>query len=157
MARPVYRVCRAIHSRLDGLGAKLVGGRWNSPGHAVVYMSQSVSLAVLENLVHMQRVDFPNGYVCISALIPDDISILNESQLRHLTANVPNKTAGDLWHRRQISAVLEVRSAVVPAEFNYLLNPGHPDFSRITVASCSPFHFDPRLFGATRETPHGSS
>jgi RES domain-containing protein len=57
----LYRVCRAKHARLDGLGAKSVGGRWNSPGRAVVYMAESISLAVLENLVHMARVDFPTG------------------------------------------------------------------------------------------------
>ena len=53
MPRRIYRVCRDIHARLDGEGAKLVGGRWNSPGRSVVYMAETVSLAVLENLVHM--------------------------------------------------------------------------------------------------------
>ena len=47
----LFRVCRAKHARLDGHGAKLASGRWNSPGRAVVYMVESVSLAVLENLV----------------------------------------------------------------------------------------------------------
>jgi RES domain-containing protein len=55
MARSVYRVCRARYARLDGEGARLVGGRWNSPGSAVVYMAERVALAVLENLVHMIR------------------------------------------------------------------------------------------------------
>ncbi|HUE02378.1 MAG TPA: RES family NAD+ phosphorylase [Bryobacteraceae bacterium] len=36
------------------------GGRWNSPGRAV-YMAESIALAVLENLVHMARQDFPRG------------------------------------------------------------------------------------------------
>ena len=31
MAHAIYRVCRARHVRLDGEGARLVGGRWNSP------------------------------------------------------------------------------------------------------------------------------
>ena len=63
----LYRVCRAKHARLDGYGAMLAGGRWNSPGRAVVYLAESVSLAVLENLVHMTREDFPRGYVVVSA------------------------------------------------------------------------------------------
>ena len=82
MARSVYRVCRARYARLDGEGARLVGGRWNSPGRAVVYMAESVALAVLENLVHMSRQDFPIGYVCVSAVIPDSISIATAQDLR---------------------------------------------------------------------------
>ena len=72
----VFRVCRAIHARLDGEGARLAGGRWNSPGVAVVYMAQSVSLAVLENLVHMAREDYPSGFVLVDAEIPDHVGVL---------------------------------------------------------------------------------
>jgi RES domain-containing protein len=59
MAVRVYRVCRARYARLDGEGAKLVGGRWNSPGRTVVYMAESMALAVLENLVRVTP-RFPN-------------------------------------------------------------------------------------------------
>jgi RES domain-containing protein len=55
MERRIFRVCRARHARLDGEGARRVGGRWNSAGRAVVYMAESIALAVLENLVHMKR------------------------------------------------------------------------------------------------------
>ena len=65
----VYRVCRARYARLDGDGARRVGGRWNSPGRTVVYMAESTALAVLENLVHMSRQDFPSGYVCVAAAL----------------------------------------------------------------------------------------
>jgi RES domain-containing protein len=61
MPLDVFRSARAIHARLDGSGAKRAGGRWNSRGHAVVYTAESVPLAVLENLVHMSRTDFPIG------------------------------------------------------------------------------------------------
>ena len=63
MATTIYRVCRRIYASLDGEGARRVGGRWNSPGRSVVYMAQSVALAVLENLVNMSRQDYPTGYV----------------------------------------------------------------------------------------------
>jgi RES domain-containing protein len=55
----VYRVCRARYARLDGAGALLVGGRWNSSGRAVVYMAESIALAVLENLVHNGQTRLP--------------------------------------------------------------------------------------------------
>ena len=49
--RRVFRVCRSIYARLDGEGARRLGGRWNSPERVVVYMADSISLAVLENLL----------------------------------------------------------------------------------------------------------
>jgi RES domain-containing protein len=82
MARSVYRVCRARYARLDGEGARLAGERRNSPGRAVVYMAESVALAVLENLVHMSRQDFPVGYVCAAAVIPDGMDIATGQDLR---------------------------------------------------------------------------
>jgi RES domain-containing protein len=36
-------------------------------------------------------------------------------------------------------------SVVIEHEWNYLLNPGHPDFSNITWDRPTPFSFDPRL------------
>jgi RES domain-containing protein len=149
MVRRVYRVCRAVHSRLDGLGAKLAGGRWNSPGHSVVYMAESVSLAVLENLVHMARQDFPVGYVLVTADIPERVEVLSEELLR-ADAGLQDETSqdlGDHWIERQLSAVLCVPSAVVSGEFNYLLNPAHPDFDFIDSGVHTDFRFDPRLFG----------
>jgi len=122
MVRRVYRVCRAVHSRLDGLGAKLAGGRWNSPGHSVVYKAERVSLAVLEISEEFPRAD---------ARLPD--------------AN--SQDLSDHWIERQLSAVLCVPSAVVSGEFNYLLNPAHPDFDFIDSEVHADFRFDPRLFG----------
>ena len=76
-----------------------MGGRWNSPGRPVVYMAQSVALAVLENLVHMSRQDYPIGYVVVAATVPDHVRILEH--VRHLDSRssdaVRERTAGDLW------------------------------------------------------------
>jgi len=143
----LYRVCRATHARLDGLGARLAGGRWNSPGRAVVYMAQSVALAVLENLVHMSRQDFPSGYVIVGAVIPDGLAIL-DLPVRSTAGlhDAQRRAFGDVWFDEKPSVVLRVPSAVVPGEWNYLLNPAHPDFGRIVTARPIAFQFDPRLF-----------
>jgi RES domain-containing protein len=146
MSQRVYRVCRAIHARLDGEGANQVGGRWNSPGHAVVYMAQSVSLAVLENLVHMSKTDFPVGYVSVSAVIPDELRILTEDEVRKDLPDAGPRVLGDHWLGSLVSAVLRVRSAIVPEEFNFLLNPRHPGFAQIIAEPAIPFVFDERLF-----------
>ena len=123
MSLRVYRICRQVHARMDGLGAKKVGGRWNSPGRAVVYMAEGISLAVLENLVHMSRRDFPVGYVCVSALIPEDLVISDEHVMRDQLPPMSDTEIGDIWLTTLHSPVLRVRSAVVPGEFNYLINP----------------------------------
>ena len=148
MARSVYRVCRARYARLDGEGARLAGGRWNSPGRAVVYMAGSVALAVLENLVHMSLQDFPVGYVCVAAVLPDSMNIATERELRLRDdlRVLRARDLGDWWIDSEEAAVLEAPSAVVADERIYLLNPAHPDFARIVVDPPALFHFDPRLF-----------
>ena len=122
------RVCRAIHARLDGLGAKLTGGRWNSPGRPAVYMVESIPLAVLENLVHMSRTDFPKGYVVAGATLPDTLSVPTAAQLRIAEGleDSPERPVCDYWLDHSISAIPQFPSAVVQGSNNYLLNPPVP-------------------------------
>ena len=141
----VFRVCRSIYSRLDGEGARRVGGRWNSPGRAVVYMADSISLAVLENLVHLNREDFPVGYVVIGAVIPNHVAVLSVNNFSPAHNPVKSQNLGDRWLVAQASAVLRVPSVIVPKEYNYLLNPKHPEFAQIVVELPAPFTFDKRL------------
>ena len=44
-----------------------------------------------------------------------------------------------------VETLVHLPSVVVPMEFNYVLNPKHPDFARVVVATPLPFPFDPRL------------
>lgn len=53
---------------------------------------------------------------------------------------------GDKWVHSASSAVLEVPSALIPHERNYLLNPSHPTFARVVVSDRMPFDVDPRVF-----------
>jgi RES domain-containing protein len=112
----------------------------------VVYMAESISLAVLENLVHMNKVDFPAGYVCVSAIIPNHVRVLTDQELRASFSVSGPRELGDRWIESLTTAVLEVRSVVVPLECNYLLNPEHPEFTEILVEPAVPFVFDERLF-----------
>jgi RES domain-containing protein len=111
-------------------------------------MAESIALSVLENLVHMTRQDFPVGYVCIEALIPAEIEIVSEQNLRFRIGRraLSSPLLGDWWIENKASAVLEVESVIVPNEHNYLLNPAHPDFGKIIVNPPALFHFDSRLF-----------
>jgi len=148
MPLDVFRVCRAIYARLDGSGAKRAGGRWNSPGYAVVYTAESVALAVLENLVNMSRADFPTGYVVTGVWIPEHVAILEEADLRRSAGlhGAGSQEVGDFWIESRLSAVLRVPSVVVGGASNYLLNPAHIDFRQLIVKRPTPFEFDPRLF-----------
>lgn len=109
-------------------------------------MADSVSLAVLENLVHMNREDFPVGYVVIGAVLPKNVEILSSDRFRATEGNLEAQALGDRWIESGLSAVLKVQSAVVPSE----LNPKHPDFSRIVTEIAVPFTFDERLFRKSR-------
>ena len=146
-----FRLCRATHPPYDGEGARRVGGRWNSRGTRVLYMSENRSLAVLEILVHLSA-SLPDRYVLGAAEIPDDVAveILEDSRL---TANwstldphdqEATKRIGDDWVGQQRSVILSVPSVVI-GERNYVLNPAHPDFRRVRFIDAIPFRFDARL------------
>ena len=109
-------------------------------------MAESISLAVLENLVHMSRDDFPVGYVVVGAVIPTSIKVITQDRLKARYGALQPYLLGDRWFDNCESAVLRVKSAVVPDEFNYLLNPTHHDFSKIVAEVPVPFVFDERLF-----------
>jgi RES domain-containing protein len=55
------------------------------------------------------------------------------------------QSIGDDWAAAKVSAVLQVPSAVIPDESNFLLNPAHADFSKVAIGKPAPFPFDPRL------------
>jgi RES domain-containing protein len=144
----IVREGRAAEA-FNGEGARQFGGRWNSPGRAVVYASASQSLAALEILVHLN----PRGAMRFKAfrLRIDEafIAYLPEAVLPANWQSEPpgsgTMVIGDEWVRAGRTAVLAVPSAIVPVELNYLLNPAHPDFRRITVADPIDFAFDSRL------------
>lgn len=142
---------RRAATPLDGEGARRVGGRWNPRGMAVAYCASSLSLAVLELLVHVDTDDLPDDLVAIQVDIPDDLPAR-----RLLPANLPPdwrqdsgraalRDLGARWLRDLQEPLLVVPSVVVPGERNVLINPLHPDTGRIEVVSREPFHLDPRL------------
>ena len=72
MLMQAFRLCRNSYPMYDDEGARRVGGRLNSKGTRVLYMSENRSLAVLEILVHLAS-SLPDKYVLGTANIPDDI------------------------------------------------------------------------------------
>lgn len=150
-----YRIFKAVHAAtaMTGEGAKRYGGRWNSPGTAVVYCSSSLALAQLETLVHLQSVSPPQTYEFIKLIIPSacEIQTVAPEDLQELydwrawPAPAVLQEMGNDWLAEARFPVLKVPSAVSPAEFNYLLNPAHPEFSRIVPSEPQALNWDERL------------
>src|SRR3954451_13682029 len=135
-----FRLCRAAYPAYDGEGARRVGGRWNSSGTRVLYMSEKRSLAVLEILVHLSA-SIPDKFMIGSAVIPDSVAVemVDETGLPSGWAALDalqqweTRRIGEMWMAEQRSAVLSVPSVIL-GERNYVLNPAHPDFQRLSFA-----------------------
>ena len=151
----VYRIEREkyLDTTLQGVGAASTEGyRWNSLYTYLVYTSDSRALAILEVSVHLDfSADLPTDRFYIEIDIPDDIEIL-ELSIHELPENwdfkppiLETQYIGDDFVLQKDAAVLKVPSSIVPTEFNYLINPNHPDSARIKVVSTQKLQFDNRF------------
>lgn len=140
---------RRASGAFSGEGARIAGGRWNSPGTKVVYVSQSKSLATLELLVHINpgmpkrfkafRVEFDDGLIenLTKGTLPPD--------WQREPPPAATMAIGDAWIAGASSPILAVPSVIIPEEWNFFLNPAHPDFAKIKIGPPADFVFDPRL------------
>jgi RES domain-containing protein len=148
----VWRISRREHAAFDGEGGRVTSGRWHHRGVPVVYTGGSLALAALEFFVHLSASISLVEFVAISADIPDRLKIetLSPAELPAQWRKPENgealRDAGTEWLRARRSAVLAVPSAVIPIETNYLLNPGHKDFTRIHINPPEAFEFDYRMW-----------
>jgi RES domain-containing protein len=136
-----------LASAWDGEGAKGLGGRWNSVGTPLVYTAATLSLALVENLVHLPSGLLPS-YSAIQIEFDQSLVIdLDElpADWRRVPPTPSTQTVGDRWVSSSTSAILRVPSVVVPGEFNFLVNPQHADFRRIEMREPQAFPFDQRL------------
>lgn len=154
----VWRVIKAEHAddAFAGEGARRGGGRWNSKGVRVVYTSESLSLATLEVMVHTPFYRALKNYVCIPIDFNPNLSqsIPTEDLPDNWTADpIPQsvKELGDRWVQNQESFILKVPSTIIPVEYNYLVNPIHPDYEKVVIHSPQKFAFDPRLLKTYEE------
>lgn len=146
---------------LAGLGAKKYGGRWNSRGVAVVYTSESLELAVLEALVHLD-ID----------LLPKDVHQicfeLDERFITRLSAPLPRdwdsappyhpkvQAIGDRWIDSGSSLGLRVPASVLPSRCNVLINPSHPEMRRLREVERGPLPWPSRVVEFLRAIKTGS-
>jgi RES domain-containing protein len=150
----VYRLALAKHTRdpadlLAGDGARIHGGRWNHKGTPLVYAASSVSLALVEALVHSNMLprnmvlvaydvpDAPLPRTWLPASLPDDWA--------HYPFPASTQDLGTAWAAGGAETAIMVPSAVVPLEMNWLLNPRHRAMAKVRAIVLGPFSFDPRL------------
>lgn len=137
---------------MTGSGAKLSGGRWNTPGTPLVYCAQNIALATLETLSYIRAGSLPFNRFLVRVDIPEAIwdqrEILNPlpGGWDAVPSGRISRVAGDAWAVGNRSALLAVPSVIVPDEMNILINPGHPDTPGISAHILKRWTYDPRFF-----------
>ena len=150
-----FRIADRRFSIFDGTGARLSGGRWNSPGSALIYATETFAGAVLEVLVHSNLGRIPKTHAVVEITIPNAIKIetveMSAVPRWDWEDQIASRTFGDQWLRERRTAILLVPSVVTRGrEHNVLLNPGHPDFKRVKASSPQDVVWDERLFRRVR-------
>jgi len=138
---------------LSGAGAKITGGRWNAPGDAVVYASETQALACLETIVHLNAGGLPLNRYLVAVTIP---AVVWRRARTERAAALPvgwdadpvgraSVRFGTDWLRSAECAVLRVPSVIVPDEFNVIINPLHSECGGIRAVKVRKWLYDPRL------------
>jgi RES domain-containing protein len=150
---PLWRLYRTRHGAgLDGIGGTFADGRWHNRGERVVYFGGSAAIVVLERLAHTD----PD-------LLPDDLQLarfefsgpMTESKVEEYGAlpadwiqdEKATRRIGERWRQQGARCLLVVPSAILPEEFNFVLNPQHPEAQGLRLVRERRFSFDARLIG----------
>lgn len=143
-----WRLATALYPPLTGEGARKRGGRWSSPGVPLVYCSETLSLCVLEILVHLDSDDLPDNLMAWEVEFPDE-AVERRADIPAAWLADPlqrqSRRFGDAWTAEQRSLALLVPSAIVLGERNVLLNPLHSRFAEVKILAQRAFALDPRL------------
>lgn len=125
--------------------------RWNSNNRLMIYSAATRALACLENLVHRSGEGLNADFKVCIIQVPEQVAIKKIN-----TAKLPpnwqdgdqypaTQALGDAWLDGLETAILQVPSAIIRQEFNYLINPLHPDFKKIRIRAREEFLFDARI------------
>lgn len=145
----VYRIAHRNYSKeLIATGIK---GRWNSVGKKVIYCSESIPLAFLENMVRRQGVGFNNDFKIMLIDIPEVLAINTilpidlKDGWRDFTDYSKCQPLGNQWYDENAFCILKVPSAVLPDAYNYVLNTIHQDFKKIKLIGVTDLAPDKRI------------
>ena len=148
-----WRITKIKHAAnaFDGEGARLTGSRWSTPGTRIAFASESLSLATLEILVHLQNSSPLATYVVFTVEFPEDLvqdldlALLPENW-RSFPAPPQTQEVGDNWVKSNSGVLLRVPSVIVVHEHNFMINPMHHDFPKLIISGPLPLDVDARVF-----------
>lgn len=133
----------------SGVSGFSADGRWHSSGRYLDYSAESLSLAILERLIHYKRFNALEPHVLYALEVPDAaiapvVSVPPGWDSQDLLPAA--QAIGNAWCDRKTSPALLVPSAVTPGEQNLMVNTHHPDWRWSWVISGpKAFAFDSRL------------
>lgn len=145
-----YRIGDSRFPLFDGRGAMLKGARWNSPGHPVIYAALTQACAMLEILAYANTGKVPKHHKLITINIPGTVAV-EQVDPQHVPGwgdrnHMKSRLYGDQWLTEQRSVALIVPSVIASYDHNIVINPLHPDFSKLTVSRPEDIQWDDRLF-----------
>ena len=149
-----WRIVRASREKtaFTGEGPWRYGGRWNSPGVRVVYVSEHQSTAAFEVFINRMPFILEETYKAFHLEWPDPLTEI--FPVKNLPADwrvhppaAETRKIGDRWVQERRSAILALPSVISPADTNFLINPEHSNFKRILIAPPIDYDFDSRLLG----------
>ncbi len=140
---------RTNRAAFGGLSGFSVDGRWHTAGRHLDYAAQSLSLAILERLVHYKRFDALKPHVLYVVDVPDAAIESTPVPPHGWDGDEPCRTAqaiGDGWYDERRSPALLVPSAVTPGEYKLMVNSRHPEWQwKWVISGPVSFAFDARL------------
>ncbi|MBS1501465.1 MAG: RES domain-containing protein [Bacteroidetes bacterium] len=147
----VFRIAKESFSKK--LLASGSANRWNFDDQFVIYAGGSRSLSTLELTVHKGSVSPLSKYRVMVISITDEEHLYEQvkqadmpSNWRSMLAYPELQKLGSEWYLSNRSLVLKVPSAVIPMEYNYIINARHPDFdSMISLTRSEDYFWDERL------------
>lgn len=148
----VWRIAKKEYA-LDrvGIGASLMGGRWNSINIPVIYAGTTIEIASFEKLVHVTGV-LPNDLVLVSIDMPDNGELYFSPSVKELPKNwdelpsaVSAQDFGDKFVKENKFLGMIVPSVVIPEARNIVINPNHSQWANCTMGIERAFNYDSRL------------
>lgn len=145
----VYRIVHQKYAQT--LFASGLEGRWNSEGKKVLYTAESVALAYLETMNYRKGFGFNNDFKIMVIQLPSagDLLRIEADELPANWRDFRNyedcQKKGDQWFDALKDLAMRVPSAVVPENFNVVINTLHSEYKKVKIIEVLDFYPDERL------------